>query len=116
VYSQHGVEDAGREYALRSDLAMADLQGVRETADVDIVRAVDEDDMDTAHSRGKWDDAPGHDFVLAEEALIADVPTGDSDAYDDDGEDGAPPTVEQGWVVGDTGATLWRRCIVEAAR
>jgi hypothetical protein len=113
---QHGVENAGRKNALRSDLAMVDLQGVREAADVDVVGTIYEDDMDAAHACGQRDYAPGHDFVLAEEALIADVPASYSNAYDDDGEDGAPPTVKQGWVVGDTGARLRRRCIVDVAR
>jgi hypothetical protein len=95
---------------------MANFQGVDETTDIDVVCAVDEHDVNTTHTGNQWDHAPGHDFVFAEEAFISNVPASESKSYEDDGEDGAPPAVEQGWIVPNAGAALRRSFIVDAAR
>lgn len=70
---------------------MADLDGVCEATNVDIIRAIDEDHVNTAHACNKRDNAPGHDLVLAEQTFVPNVAAGQSEADDDDGENGAPP-------------------------
>lgn len=95
---------------------MTNDQGIREIADVDVVRAVEENNMDATHTCSKRDNAPGHDLVLAEESFISNVSAADSESYDNDGEDSAPPAVQQGWIVRNPGAAFWWRCIVNVAR
>jgi hypothetical protein len=95
---------------------MANLYGICETANIDIVCAVDEDDVDTSHASEKRNDTPGHDLVLAEEAFISNVAAGQSESNNDYGEDGAPPAVEQSWVVCSSGAALRWRSIIDTAR
>lgn len=95
---------------------MANLDGVCQVGRVDIVGAVDQDDVDKAHARKQRKDAEGHDLVFAEELLIADVAARQADADNDCGEDGAPPAVEEGRVVGDAGSGLWGNGTVEIAR
>lgn len=113
---QHGVEDSRCKYHLRANLSVTDLDRVVQSADVDIVRAPDEDHMDKAHARDERNDAQRHDLVLSEEAFIADVATRQAESDNDEGEDGTPPAVEQSWVVGGAGAALWRGFVVDAAR
>lgn len=95
---------------------MANLDGIGQLGHVDIVGAPDEDDMDTAHAGQERNDAPGHDLVLAEEALISNVAARQAKGDDDNGGDGAPPAVEKGRVVGDPGAAVGRRDVEEGAR
>ena len=94
---------------------MVDLGRVRQGRGVDVVCAVDEDDVGTAHAGHEGDDAPGHDLVFAEQLVVANVAAREADKDDAEGEDGAPPAVEQRRVVCDTGAAFGGRCIVEVA-
>ena len=94
---------------------MVDLDVGVEAADVDVVGAVEQDDMDEGHSSQQGDDAVGHDFVFMKEALIAKVAAGNTQAYDEDGENSTPPAVEKGGVVGSAGAALGRGLVVQGA-
>jgi len=113
---QHGVKDACSQHTLTSYFAVTDDQGICELTDVDVVRAVYENNVHASHARSQRDDAPGHDLVFAEESLVSNVPAKNSKSNDDDGEDGAPPAVQQRGVVADACTTLWWRCIVDVAR
>lgn len=106
--SQHGVEDACGQHTLRAYFAVSNLERVCEAADVDVVGAVNEDDVNAAHAGQEWNNAAGHDLVFAEKAFIADIATRQTESYENDGEYGAPPAVEQRRVVADTGAALGR--------
>lgn len=92
---------------------MVDEDRIRKVCGVGVVRAVDEDHMNESHARHQWKDAEGHDLILPEKALIADVSTRKADSYDDQGEDSTPPAVQKCWVIGDAGPPLWRRLVVE---
>lgn len=113
---QHGVEDACGQHTLGADFTMSDFDGVGEAADVDVVGAVDEDNMNARHAGEEWNDAPSHDFVFAKKAFVANVAAGQAKTYEDHGENGAPPAVEQGRVVADAGAALRGGSIVKVAR
>jgi hypothetical protein len=94
---------------------MVDLGWVRQGRGVDVVGAVKEHDVGTAHASHEGDDAPCHDFVLAEQLVVANVATREANQNDAEGEDGAPPAVEQGRIVCDASTAFGGRCIVEAA-
>lgn len=113
---QHGIKDSRSQNHLCPNLSVSDLDWVSQRADVDVVGAPDEDHMHTAHARKEGNDAEGHDLVLPEEAFIADVATRQAESNDDEGENGTPPAVEEGRVVGGTGTAFWRRLIVDTAR
>lgn len=90
---------------------MMDLERICKLGSVGVVGAPDQNHVDESHAGYQWKDASGHDFILAEEALVAHVAASKSGSNDDDGEGGAPPAVEEGRVVGDAGTAL-RWCIV----
>ena len=95
---------------------MTDDERVRQSRNIDIVGAPDEDHVHKAHTRKQWDDAERHDLVLAEESFIADVAARQSDAYDDGRENGAPPRIQESRVVGHAGSAQRWRGIVQVAR
>lgn len=89
---------------------------VRKSRGIYIVGAVNEYDMDEAHSCHERNDASGHDLVFAKQTLIANPTTAQADDDYREGEYGAPPTVEEGWVVGDASASLGWRILVKGTR
>jgi hypothetical protein len=86
---------------------MSNLDWVRQSRDVDIVRAIYQHYMDATHPCHQRDDAQSHDLILAEESFIANIPARQPKSNDDDGEDGTPPAVEERWVVGNAGSAFW---------
>lgn len=72
--------------------------------------------MHKTHASNERNDAPCHDFVLAEKAIIADVAASQPEPYDDNGEDGAPPTVEKSRIVCDAGPAVWWGGVEKLAR
>lgn len=95
---------------------MANFDCIGQICGIDIVGAVEKNNMDAAHACKKRQDAVCHDLVLAEEAVISNVAAGEAEADDDDGEDGAPPAVQESRVVGDAGPAVWWRSVPEGAR
>jgi hypothetical protein len=95
---------------------MANFDRVCQVGNVDVIGAVDENNMDKAHTCKEGEDAESHDLILAEQALIANVAAGKTDAYDDCGENGAPPAVQKRRVVGQASPGVWGRRAVEMAR
>jgi hypothetical protein len=67
---EHGVEYPSCEHTSRSNFAAVDFFRVRQTDGVDVVCAIYEHNMDAAHARKEWDDAPSHDLVFREQAVI----------------------------------------------
>lgn len=63
--------------------------------------------MHKAHAHHEWYDAKGHDLVFPEESLIANVAARQTETDNDEGEDGTPPAVEEGRVIGCSGAAFW---------
>jgi len=95
---------------------MANDDGVSQTRNIDIVCAVYKHDMNKTHTSKQGNDAQGHDLVFAEEALIANVTTRQTDSYDDCGEDSAPPAVQESRVVGEASSAVWGSSVVQMAR
>lgn len=113
---QQGVEDPRCKDHLRADYAMADFGRIGQVGRVDIVCAIDQNNVNKAHACKKRKDAEGHDLVLAEQAFIANVAARQADGYDDSGEDSAPPTVQKSGVVGQASSGLWGGRAVDTAR
>lgn len=95
---------------------MTNNDRVCQIRNIDIVGAPDEDDMHKAHTRKQWNDAEGHDLVFAEKSFIANVAAGQPDGYDDSGENGAPPRIQESRVVGEAGSAQRGGIIVQGAR
>jgi len=95
---------------------MANDDGVGQTRNIDVVCAVYENDMNKRHASKQGNDAQGHDLVFAEEALIANVATRQTDSYDGSREDGAPPAVQESRVVGEASPAVWGSSVVQMAR
>lgn len=72
---------------------MVNSNWVCQAGNIDIVCAVDQDNVHKAHARKEGKDAERHDLVFAEQAFIANVAAEQADAYDDSGENGAPPEI-----------------------
>lgn len=72
-----------------------------------VVRAPEEDDVHQTHPQHEWDDAPGHDLVLAEQTFRPNISPTESNQDDGQGEAGTPPTHQQGRIVLNTGRRRW---------
>lgn len=94
---------------------MVNSNWVCQAGNIDIVCAVDQDNVHKAHARKEGKDAERHDLVFAEQAFIANVAAEQADAYDDSGENGAPPAVQERGIVGQASPGLWGRRAVQIA-
>lgn len=72
------------------------LWGPLETIEIDVVGAVDEDNMDTTHAEEKRDDGQGHGAVLDKQTLRTNVAASYSQEDDGEAENGDPPANKQG--------------------
>lgn len=94
---------------------MIDYGSIGQIGSVGVISTPDQDHVNKSHAGDERDDAGSHDLVLTEETFVPHVAASESCCYDDEGEDGAPPAVEKRRVVGDAGATLGWRVVVESA-
>lgn len=91
------MEDAtGEHEATANGAAVEVLVSVRKAVEIDIVGAKDEDGMDASHAEEEGDNGQGHDAVLDEQALGANVAACDAQENNGEAEDGAPPAHKQG--------------------
>lgn len=81
---EEGIEYPGRKNELRTHLAVLYHDRVRQAISINIVGAPDEYDMHEAHSYHERNDAPCHDFVLAEELLITCPAASEADDNDEE--------------------------------
>ena len=87
---------------MRADFTISNPARIYEAIEVDIVSAVDKNDVGEGHASHTRNQTPGHDLIFGKEAFVARIATEEASRYNDGGKDGAPPAVEEGWIVGDT--------------
>lgn len=110
---QERIEYAGCEDKFGANFTVLNLYGVCQAIRFYVVCSIDEDDMHECHSCKERNNARCHDLIFPKEPLIPDIAPTKPEADNDEGEDGAPPAVEERGVIGETAAALRRRFIVE---
>lgn len=106
---EEGIEYARSQDELRTKLAMPDLFfGVVDADCGDVVGPVDEHDVYKAHACEEWKQGEEHDPVFAKQLVASDFPARQTREDDDGGEACCPPAVEQGGMVCQASASIWR--------